>query len=170
MKCVGNSPVYIPAGLLLLWSFIYLFVCEHIGSPNLLKDASIVSAGLVCFLKAADMILSAATVGSKHTRCQSPGPDHPPTRIANITLLRLQAQRRNPERGAFESPLSCSLLRLCCLQVSGDHKHPGWEDFCSGSSQPGHQAVGPGCRLGVPGVLQPQQAGGKFHSFSSRTD
>lgn len=63
------------------------------------------------------------------------------------------------------------MLCLFCLQVSGDHQHPGWEDLCSGSSQPGHQAVGPGRGLRVPGGLQPQQAGGTFQQFSfQRTD
>lgn len=42
-------------------------------------------------------------------------------------------------------------------QVSCDHQHPGWADLGPGSSQPGQEAVGPRCRLRVPGVLQPQQ-------------
>lgn len=46
-------------------------------------------------------------------------------------------------------------------QVSGDHQYPGRADLGSGSSQPGQEAVGPGCRLRVPGLLQPQQTRGR---------
>lgn len=49
---------------------------------------------------------------------------------------------------------------VLCPQVSGDHQYPGWADFSSGSSQPGQEAVGPGCWLRLFGVLQPQQTWG----------
>lgn len=40
-----------------------------------------------------------------------------------------------------------------CPQVSCNYQYPGWEDLCFGSPQPGQEAVGPRCRLRVPGVL-----------------
>lgn len=62
----------------------------------------------------------------------------------------------------------CVCVYLSCLQVSGDHQHPGWEDLCSGSSQPGQEAVGPGCGIGLPSVLQPEQTRGEIQHFKLR--
>lgn len=59
---------------------------------------------------------------------------------------------------AFTSTRVLKSVCVCSVpQVSGDHQHPGRPDLCSGPSQPGQEAVGPGCFLGWPGVVQPQQ-------------
>lgn len=59
----------------------------------------------------------------------------------------------------------CLCVRVCvCMQVTGSHQHPGWQDLGFGPSQPGQEAVGPGCGVRMPCVFQPQQARGETYT------
>lgn len=156
-------PIHSPEGLL----FFFLCFFKNKLLPTWSKhaeDASIVLLGLVVFwtplIRFSQPPPWAANTLAACRRAQTA--THANHKYHVTRREHIQQQWKSQEVEGLNVFFHWVCLCLLWSQVPGDHQHPGWEDLCSGSSQPGQEEVGPGCGIRVPGVFQPQQTRGKL--------